>query len=451
MDFAGLSLNKKNKGFSLVEVLIAILIIGVAFTGFYTTFSLGARYIGESKNRLGAVALANEKMEIARNLKYDNVGLQGGVPAGNIPQDEDSSVNGKAYHVHTLIEYQDDPLDGVYPADPISNDYKVVKITISWQDSRGATQSINSVSRFVPPGLESTVGGAPLAINVKGSDDSPVPQASVHIVNTAVSPAINFTVETDNTGHLMIPAAPDSMNNYQITVSKSGYETVATVDPASVPYTPNYANASVLLNVLNVYDYIQDHLSSLTVQALDYQNNPVPDISFSIKGGKVIGRDTANVDVVNLNGNGTTDSAGKKEYPNISPGNYTVIMDANADFAFIDYDPSSQLFPLIPETSESYTLRMASKNTDALFLKVIDNATSSPIAGAQVTLTDADSKDVFSGKATSLSGILYYPDSATPLVPGVYTLKVEDPGYVTQTKSVTIDKLTQEEIKMVAN
>ena len=246
-------LNKKGQGFSLVEVLIIMFIVAIAFVGFYSTFMVGSRFIVDSKNRLGAIALANEKMEIVRNLAYDDVGLQGGVaPIGNILQDEDVTANGRSFHVYTQIEYDDDPFDGLVAnnSDSIPTDYKVVRIVVSWQDGNGQTQEVVSVSRFVPPGLETNVGGAPLAINVANSGGTGVSQASVHIVNNSVSPVINTTIQTDSAGHIMFPSAPASIGEYQFTITKSGYETISTTT-ATPTFIPIYPHASVVLGSLN--------------------------------------------------------------------------------------------------------------------------------------------------------------------------------------------------------
>ena len=153
-----------------------------------------------------------------------------------------------------------------------------------------------------------------------------------------------------------------------------------------------------------------------------------------------------------MNTTGSTDADGNKEYTNISPGNYTVSMNSNSQYEFIDYDPSSisNQFALVPGASSTYTLRVADKNADSLFVTVT-NTSGSPIAGAQITLTDENSADVFSGKLTSNRGIFFYPDGETSLVAGAYTLKIEASGYTTQTKSITINKLTQETIKLEAS
>jgi len=68
--------------FTLIEALVVLFVFSLITLTFYSVFTLGGAYIIESKNRLRAVSLANEKMEIIRNLEYDDIGVVGGIPDG---------------------------------------------------------------------------------------------------------------------------------------------------------------------------------------------------------------------------------------------------------------------------------------------------------------------------------------------------------------------------------
>ena len=147
-----IKINKKNKaGFTLIEALVLLFIFSLITITFYQVISVGTRYIIFSKNRLGAIALANEKMEIVRNMKYEDVGIVGGAScSGNIPQDEDVIRNEKSYHVYTLATYEDDPYDGTLggsPNDIAYKDYKNVKIKVSWNN--GGSTTTKSLSAYV--------------------------------------------------------------------------------------------------------------------------------------------------------------------------------------------------------------------------------------------------------------------------------------------------------------
>jgi len=455
-----MQLKRKNKkiraGFSLVEVLIALFIVVIAFLSFYKVSTFGTRYIIESKNKLAATAFVNEKMEIVRNLSYDKVGTQGSIDIpGNLPQEESVTANGKTYQVSFDVRYFDDPMDGTMstsPADLVPNDYKLVKVTVSWTDSSGQSKSVSSSSRFVPPGLETNAGGAPLSISVvDGETLLPVPQASVNIKNSSVSPAINDTINTDDDGLILLPSARISSGD-KVTIAKSGYETIETED-SSASFTPIYGHINVIVNFLNTYNYFINRLADLTVQSVDYQDNPIGGVQFSIEGGKVTGHNGIDEVYSMPDATGTTDSAeGKKKYSNISPGNYTISTGANAQYEFIDFDPSITPFPLAPGSDSTYKLRLADKDINALFLTITNTEVpdSSPIAGAKVTLT-YNGTDVFTEKESSLNGVVYYPDEGELLSAGTYGLKIEAEGYAIYNGTVEINKLTHKVVQLNTN
>jgi type II secretory pathway pseudopilin PulG len=135
------------RGTTLIEALILVFILGIITVAFYQAWSTGTRLILETRNRLGALSVANEKMEIAHNLTYAQIGTktsngQGGwnygIPGGDILQDEDITSNNHTYHVHTFVQYVDDAFDGkvsgTNPLDTVPSDYKKVEITVSWSD-----------------------------------------------------------------------------------------------------------------------------------------------------------------------------------------------------------------------------------------------------------------------------------------------------------------------------
>jgi competence protein ComGC len=449
--------NKKNSaGFSLVEVMISMFIITLAFLSFYTVSNFGTRYIIEAKNRLAATAFVNERMEIIRNLAYDKVGTQGSIDIpGSLPQEEDVTANGRTYQVEIAVRYFDDPMDGTIsstPADLIPNDYKIVEVKVSWVDSSGQLKNVSSSSRFVPPGLETSAGGSPLSINViDGETLLPISQATINIKNTTISPQINDTLKTDAEGHILLPSARISSGD-KLTISKSGYETIETMD-ASATFTPIYGHVNVIAGFLNTYNYLQNRLAKLTVKTVDYQDSPIGNIEFSIGGGKIIGHDNLGNSIFSMaTATGTTDSVkGEEAYLNISSGNYLISMSPNTQYQLIDYDPSANPFFLSPGSETIHKLRLADKNSNALFLEVSNTEIpSSPIVGAKVTLVSGG-VEVFTNKLTSLSGVVFYPDSAELLPLGEYTLKVEADGYAPYEALIQINKLTHKAIQLIKN
>ena len=415
----------------------------------------------ESKNRLGALALANEKMEIIRNLKYDSIGTQSGIPSGNIPQNEDVTVNGKAYHVTTFIQYIDDSLDGIALADTngITNDYKRVKITISWKGANNISQEIFLVSRFVPPGIEKAVSGGTLFINVVNNVNGStvgVPQSTVHIVNNNVSPAVNITVDTDNSGNLIFPGAKASVLKYQITLTKSDYETVTTIDPNSVTYVPTDQNATVIDKGLTQKTITQNKLANLKVTTRDYLNNSLPNVNFHITGGRALGTNNKvnpYVTIYNIDQDSVTNSSGEKDFNNISPGPFSLTPKGSlSGYTFVTTDPApTAVSPPVLSAGGSLTIKMkfAANNVNALIVKVTSKKSGSIITGAQVKLTNASGYDQ---TVTTLGdGIAFFPLDTTPLVAGSYTVLVKATGFKDNSSSITVSNLTTSSVKMVAN
>lgn len=453
------SRNKKQRGFSLVEVLVVVLIIGIVGLTFYKTSALGTRLIIEGKNRLAAVALVNERMEIVRNLPYEKVGIQGSMDVpGNLPAFEEITANGRKYGVAISARYFDDEMDGTVsssPADLIPNDYKIVKVEVTWKDATGIEKKVSSTSRFVPPGLETSVGGSPLSINVDSIDDvgitTPVAQTSVHISNNTVTPAISDTISTDDEGHIMLPAARVSTGN-KLTITKNGYETIETMD-STPTFLPVYKHVDVVPNNLNQYIFYQNKLSNLHIQTVDLLNNPVGNIAFSIEGGKIIGHDDLNNVVFNMaNAISSTDSSGEKIYAGISPGNYNILVNSNEGYEFVDFDPSISPAVVPAGTDYIYKIRMAKINLASFVLTIKDELDGAPIADAEVTLLDNSDNEIFSKKKSSVRGIVYYPDAGKSLLSGSYKLKIEANGYIAQNETLDIaESLVKKEILLKRN
>jgi prepilin-type N-terminal cleavage/methylation domain-containing protein len=63
----------KKNGFSLVEILVVIMFIGVGLVGVLSFFSSSLRSNADAKNELIAAGLAQEGVELARNIRDYNI------------------------------------------------------------------------------------------------------------------------------------------------------------------------------------------------------------------------------------------------------------------------------------------------------------------------------------------------------------------------------------------
>lgn len=438
--------NTKQKGFTFVEALVLLFIFSLITVTFYNVISLGTRYILVSKNRLVAMAIANEKMEIIRNLKYEDVGIVGGAScSGNIPQDEDVVRNGKGYHIYTLAEYEDDPYDGTLggsPNDTAYKDYKNVKVKVSWNNGGEDAGEVTLSSRFAPQGLESaSLGDGILSINIFSDQAGGVgvPQSTVHIVNNDVG--VNQTIQTDNSGNIMLVGAKESIQGYQLTISKSGYETITTFPSyPNTTYNPVDVHASVIENTLNIINILQNKVADLKIITKDYLGNSVSDIDFNLFGGREIGTevDTPFNSVYNLNVSEKTNSSGEKEFNSISPGQYIFnLSPLETEYALVGVDLISPFF-IVPEDSLELNVEVASRNETSFLVRVINDTDNSIISGAEVNLK-SETLSYDQTVETGDDGMAFFPpDSATPFLAGTYELTISKSGFQDHTETIEI-------------
>lgn len=251
---------------TLIDVVVASGLILVVFLGFFGIFQAATVLVSSGKSRAGAVALALERMEYIRSLPYNSVGTAGGIPSGAIAQSESLSLNQTSYTRRTLIQYVDDPKDGLGAGDlnGITADYKVAKVELTWS-VKGNPRVHSLISSVVPKGIESLQGGGTLTIRAINALGAAVPSASVRIYNNTGTTTIDVTAFTNSAGQVSFPGTPAG-GGYQITVGKEGYSTAKTYSSDSGNPNPAPNHPSVGESQTSVSTFAIDALSSLTLR-----------------------------------------------------------------------------------------------------------------------------------------------------------------------------------------
>lgn len=435
------------RGFTLIESLVFLFLFSLISIVFLQTYSVGTRLIIESKNRLGATALANQKMEIIRSIDYEDIGTTSGIPAGDLSEDETISVNTIRYQVHTFVQYVDDGFDGtVSTGDTIPTDYKRVRLTVSW-GNLGTDQTVVIFGNFSPNGVESSAGGGVLSINVLDASGTGVTGASVRIVNSAAG--VDVTGSTDSTGNLMLPGAPAGTEAYTVTVSKSGYYGATTYPayPTSV-FNPVDVHASVVADALNQKTIVMDQSSDITLTTEDPFGTAIPNIGYTMTGGRVLGTDPGTgEDVTGFSDTATTDASGGASYPDESYGDY-VITTSSTDYEFLKLSPGATVANEFSATAGSATdvsVIMLDQNIGSVLVQVQNQSDATALAGASVQLTNTLlSYDVT--VVTDQYGYAYFPTSLPELVPETYDISVSLAGYGTETATVNVNGILETEI-----
>ncbi len=269
-------LSDNRQGTSLIEVLVGIAILVLVSVSLFALFDFTLRVLWENKARLGAQALANQQIELAYNLPYNDVGTVGGIPNGVIDSEQSITRNGISYTVKTAVIYIDDPFDGTLggnPEDLLPTDYKRIRVEVSWP-FRLSSKPVVFLTDIVPNGIESGNGGGTLRITAINASGLPVPQANVHIENNLLNPAVNVDLLTNDNGQVILPGALASVEGYEVTVTKSGYSTDKTyaTDPVNLP-TPIKPHLTVVEGSVTDSTFSIDLLSSMDTFVFLTQNS----------------------------------------------------------------------------------------------------------------------------------------------------------------------------------
>ncbi|HET8581373.1 MAG TPA: carboxypeptidase-like regulatory domain-containing protein [Candidatus Paceibacterota bacterium] len=283
------------RGVTLIDTLIGIALMLVVFAGISEVFVISIDVVTNAKARIGALALANDRMEYLRSLAYLSVGTEGGIPAGNVPQDETIELNGVTYLRHAFIRYVDLPQDGTGAADEngITEDAKQAEVTVSWDD-HGRARSMTLTSLFAPPGMESTVPGGTLEIVITDASSTPLPGASVHIVNASTTPAIDLVAASDADGEVELPGAPAS-SGYDITVAKDGYSSAQTYAASAALPNPSPGALTVAQGKTTSATFVIDRTGTLTIHtykqiaAESWEDSFADDSGVATSSGMAIG------------------------------------------------------------------------------------------------------------------------------------------------------------------
>jgi len=270
--------SKKQTGFSLIEMIVAILILAIASLGILGMFEFSLKVVAESKAKVGAVTIANEILETARNLPYNDVGTVGGLVGGVIPQQDIVNLNGINYTTSVSVDYVDDPFDGTVDlgTDELGNDYKKVRVAISWQSHFG-NKEIISITTVAPKGIESDEGSGVLWINAINASGEAVPNASIHIVNDETSPTIDDSSHQTNDQGYYYSSVPISNSAYQITITKDGYSSdyTCTIDPGGLGCSesegnpnPSKPHATIIEASLTQITFAIDIVSTLNISTV---------------------------------------------------------------------------------------------------------------------------------------------------------------------------------------
>lgn len=435
------------QGFTMIELLIATFIVGTVIVGVFGLFVLGIRSGQEGERRVVGLALANERAEMIRNLPYQTVGTQNGIPAGSIAQEETIVRNSNTYTVKTDIRYVDDTFDGTAggnPHDTVNTDYKQARIEVTWR-SQVQPKPIVLLLTIAPAGLEGGPGLGTLSFQALNSSGTAVASATVEVTNSSVSPAIDITTQTDASGRVILPGLPPSSETYGITVTKTGFTTEQTY-PSSATFTPDaeHTRLSMVQSQVTPKTFSIDQQSSVTITSDDVDDKKIKDIAYTFRGTKTIGVDNTAQPVYLVNLTGNTGPNGFETNSGVVWDAYDLTIDGVA--TGYDIKETTYVLPIsiAPGTDTDLIMTLVPYTPISLHVTVV-NPTNQPIDNATVTVSQGGFNSVLGTGAVGQVLFQDIPSNTT------FDITITAPGYITYTGTVDVNGTTRTKTTLTPN
>ena len=375
---------QRRAGFTLVETVIGLAIFLLVALALYQAF-VGVMHVARLSNvKVLATALANEQIEMIRNLPYEDVGVVSGIPNGVVPHTQTFERDGYTFTLTATIRNIDHPFDGVLGSttnDLSPADHRLVELTVAC-DTCTDFSPLSFTTHVGPRGLETASTNGALFVQVFDADGQPIQGADVHIENTQGTSSIIIDDTTNITGFLQIVDAPPGVEAYEITVSKPGYssERTYTVGDVANP-NPVKPHATVAIQTVTQTSFAIDETSDLAVSSVTNLCTSVGGIDFGLTGAKLIG---TSPDTYKFSNTYTTNGSGNVAISDVEWDTY------NLDFTDGAYDLVGTIpampFSVNPGTDQDIKLIVAPKSPRTVLVTVKDAATQLPITDATVRL-----------------------------------------------------------------
>jgi len=128
------------KGFTLVEVLVAIVMLTIIILGGMQFFVAGSARVDRGVHQRAAFEMAYARLEALSSAPYDSI--------ASLTENSVSLDDIVCTRV-TKVTYVDDPLDGTGAGDSDAQDYKQITVSVYWTEA-GRTQSVDMATLVTP-------------------------------------------------------------------------------------------------------------------------------------------------------------------------------------------------------------------------------------------------------------------------------------------------------------
>lgn len=391
-------------GFTLTETLVGVAVFAIIATGIYQVYLRVSQGVQLVRLKNVATALANDQIELIRNLPYQDVGIVGGFPAGKIPRDQDIARGGTTFHITTTVRSIDDPFDGTIggtPNDTAPADYKLTELTITCPSCRNFA-ALRFVTTVAPKNLEVSSGGGALFIRVLDANGRGVPQANVRIENKKLTPNLVINELTNNDGILQLVDVPQSVGGYNASTTKTGYSSDQTYPPGgSDNPNPVTTDSTVLQGEVTQLTLAIDRVSTINLSTTNQLCVALPNVALRADGSKLIG---TNPDKLKYSQSISTDAGGRRVLSNLEWDVYNfTVADSNYYLSgFIPFLPVN----LPPNTTQDLKLLMEPRDPGSILVNVKDAGTGLAVSSTTVRIE----RGTFSSQAVTGRGSINQTD-----------------------------------------
>jgi prepilin-type N-terminal cleavage/methylation domain-containing protein len=224
---------RNNKGFTLVEVLIAMFLISIMAVGLIHGTTIALNTVARNREKTRAVAVANEKIEIIKAMDFEDIELTSENAGWELSYPE---LSEDGYNIYYYSTWSDD----------VEDSYKQIMVSVNTADMR---ESVEVVTRIYPsPGnAPETQPGSPAPVNLEIISDSGYGE-NREILLAWEEPQTEFVIDSYNVyrnGELIYNSPVVTYTDYPASNEEQVYYVTAVYEDAVESNPSNSAVATV--------------------------------------------------------------------------------------------------------------------------------------------------------------------------------------------------------------
>lgn len=425
-------INQKNsEGFTLIEVIVAVFVFVIVFTGVLSMVLSSLKLVSQSRSKTLAIAIANQELEKARNFSYSLVGIIDGFPSGSFASTSQITQNGSVFYIERNVAYVVDEADGVAsPDDECPNDYKRISIRVRWQGKYAG--EVNFSTDIMPETLaeECAVVGGVLSVSVFDDHGTMINSPTIEIRNSQTGTSVSTANPVSGQHYFSLPAG-----EYKIIVSKNDYSTEQTFGSNELyngenVISPEKANPIIIDKKLISQSFSIDLLGSLSLKTTGLASMDYPVVagaSILVNGSKKVGTDAEGKAIYKYSQSNTTGGTGVLSLSNMESDLYSFSSNAGNLNIVATESPfgTPVIQPIGLNPAETKQIRIILQAQDSLLVTVKNSTTQLPVFSSLVRVYN-DGLTYDQALHTDELGRAYF----IPMQAGNYFIDVSAAGYI---------------------